>query len=113
MNAPLPDAPSSSPPLPRPAARLQGVRVACFYPWTPFEPTGAWSRFSCLWKYLLAEGAEVTLALLEQGHDTRLQNLSIRYLGEHTAISDAAAFAQTVTSAQAMPEFKGYSSTEL
>lgn len=113
MNAPLPDAPSSSLPPPRPAARLHGVRVACFYPWTPFEPTGAWSRFSCLWKYLLAEGAEVTLALLEQGHDTRLQNLAIRYLGEHTAISDAAAFAQTVTSAQAMPEFKGYSSTEL
>ena len=63
---------------------LSGVRVACFYPWPSFSPTGAWSRFSCLWKYLLEQGAEVTLAFLEVGNDTELKGISIRYLGSDT-----------------------------
>jgi glycosyltransferase involved in cell wall biosynthesis len=63
-------------------ASLRGIRVACFYPWPPFEPTGAWSRFSCLWRFLLTQGAEVSLALLSKGDDTVLAGLSVRYFGE-------------------------------
>jgi len=65
-------------------SKLSGVRVACFYPFPSFTPTGAWSRFSCLWKYLLEQGAEVTLAFFEVGNDTELKGISIRYLGSDT-----------------------------
>lgn len=63
-------------------ASLRGIRVACFYPWTPFEPTGAWSRFSCLWRFLLHQGAEVTLPFLTKGDDTQLAGLEVRHFGD-------------------------------
>ncbi|MBM3852131.1 MAG: hypothetical protein FJ399_03140, partial [Verrucomicrobia bacterium] len=63
-------------------AGLGGIRAACFYPWNPFEPTGAWSRFTCLWRYLLEEGAGVTLAFLDKGKDADLRGISVRFAGQ-------------------------------
>jgi glycosyltransferase involved in cell wall biosynthesis len=54
-------------------------KIACFYPWMPFEGTGAWSRFESMWKFFLEQGAEVTLALLGGGKEARLRNLSARF----------------------------------
>ncbi len=99
--------------FPSPDARLAGVRVGCFYPWNPFEPTGAWSRFSCLWRYLLEQGATVTLCFLTKGPDAELKNLSVRFVGEHMVVNDATAIAKVVASARAMPELKHYSPVEL
>ena len=76
------------------SASLHGVRVACFYPWNAFEPTGAWSRFCCLWQFLLSEGADVTLAFFEKGRDIDLKDLSIRYTGEDSVFLDGAALQQ-------------------
>jgi glycosyltransferase involved in cell wall biosynthesis len=70
----VPSAPTST-------SCLRGVRVACFYPWVGFEPSGAWSRFTCLWRYLAGEGARVTIALYQTGADAALQGIDVRYSG--------------------------------
>lgn len=95
------------------AASLYGVRVVCFYPWAPFEPTGAWSRFSSLWKFLLNQGAQVTLAFLDRGNNAQLRNITVRYIGEFNIVNNIGAFAQKVASAEAKSELKSYSSKEL
>jgi glycosyltransferase involved in cell wall biosynthesis len=67
---------------------LAGVKIACFYPWVPFEPSGSWSRFTCLWRFLLGQGAEVTLAFLDRGNDVSLRGLRIRHLGSSLQLRD-------------------------
>lgn len=91
---------------------LSGLRVACFFPWNPFEPTGAWTRFSCLWRYLLDAGAEVTLPFLEKGSDAKLDRLAVRYLGEWNVINSIGVYARDRV-AQAQSELKQFSATEL
>jgi glycosyltransferase involved in cell wall biosynthesis len=105
--------PSSEGRAPTPPARLNGIRVACFYPWAPFEPTGSWSRFACLWRYLAEEGAGVTLAFLERGNNAQLKGVSVRYLGEDNVINNIGAFARPMVAAKAQSELKDYSSEEL
>lgn len=94
-------------------ASLHGVRVVCFYPWAPFEPTGAWSRFSSLWKFLLGEGALVTLAFLDRGNNAQLRNITVRYIGDFNIVNNIGALAQKVASSEAKSELKSYSSKEL
>lgn len=100
------------PPFPM-SSSLDGVRVLCFYPWNPFEPSGAWSRFSSLWRYLLGEGAAVTLAFLEQGQDSRLKNLSLRFVGEGGTINNIGQYSQRILAADAKSELRHYSADEL
>lgn len=69
---------------------LHGVRVACFYPWVAFESSGAWTRFSSLWRYLLEAGAEVTLAFPDAGTDADLRNLRVRHLGQRPVFGQEA-----------------------
>ncbi len=92
---------------------LRGVRVACFYPWAPFEVTGAWVRFTCLWRYLVEAGADVTLAFLERGNDAELEGLSVRYLGEPNVYGNIGDYARAMLSGKAVSELKHYSATEL
>jgi|GEM_PF-5082776 len=94
-------------------ASLPGVKIACFYPWTPFEQTGAWSRFSSLWRFLLEQGAEVTLAFLDQGRDAQLKNIRARYLGDANLVSKIWTFTQKISTAEGKSELKEYSSNEL
>lgn len=86
--------------------------MVCFYPWLPFQATGAWVRFSSLWKYLLQEGAEVTIALLDKGNNIQLRQISVQYLGENPAVgySDAPTLG---LSASTVAEWKQFSSQEL
>ncbi len=92
---------------------LRGVRVACFYPWTPFEMTGAWVRFTCLWRYLVEAGAEVTLAFLERGNDAALEGVSVRYLGEPNIYRNIGDYARALLSGKAASELRHYSAAEL
>ena len=92
------------------SASLLGIRIACFYPWPAFDSTGAWSRFSCLWRFLVEEGAEVTLAFLEKGNDAHLKGISVRYLGENPVRYDDESAARIVA---ATPELKSCSPSAL
>ncbi len=92
---------------------LRGIRVTCFYPWTPFEPTGAWSRFSSLWSFLVEQGAEVTLAFMGAGNNAELKNISLRYLGEFNVINTIWNYAQMMVSGGGKSELKDYSPVEL
>ncbi|HRE80636.1 MAG TPA: glycosyltransferase, partial [Opitutaceae bacterium] len=92
------------------SSSLTGVRIVCFYPWNPFEPSGAWSRFTSLWRYLLGEGATVTLAFLEQGEGSRLQDLSLCYVG---TINNIGEYSQRILAADAKSELRHYSADEL
>ena len=93
---------------------LRGVRVACFFPWNPFEPTGAWTRFSCLWRYLVEAGADVTLPFLEKGNDAELNGIAVRYLGDWNILNNIGAYARALVAGQAATsELKHYSAAEL
>lgn len=63
-----------------PKQDLAGIRIACFYPWTPFEPGGAWSRFQNYVEFLLDRGASVTLCVSGVGEETAIGRAAIRYL---------------------------------
>ncbi len=95
---------------PTPTA-LSGVRVACFYPWSPFESSGAWTRFSCLWRSLFDRGATVTLAFLENGQDVEFSQFAVRYLGEPTVFHNMPVVARHVLAAR--PELRQFDPTEL
>jgi glycosyltransferase involved in cell wall biosynthesis len=88
-----------------PAPSLAGVRVACFFPWPSFTPTGAWSRYSCLWRFLAGEGATVTLPFLEPGEDADLQDLAVRYLGVSAQRGDPDVLAKLL---RGLPDLEGH-----
>lgn len=94
-------------------ASLRGVRVACFYPWNSFEPTGAWSRFACLWNFLVEEGAEVTLAFFDKGTNAQLKGISVKYQGDYNVISNIGTFARAIVAAESKSELNKYSQNEL
>lgn len=95
------------------SSSLTGVRVLCFYPWVPFEPSGSWTRFTCLWQYLLGEGASVTLAFLDEGRDSHLQNLRIRYVGGQGAIHSIGEDSRRIAASDSKSELRNYSADEL
>ncbi len=95
------------------APSLGGVRVACFYPWIPFEPSGAWNRFTSMWRFLSREGAEVTLAFMESGEAAQLQGVSVRYLGNENVLNNVGNVARKLIEGKAKSELKEYSTTEL
>lgn len=92
---------------------LDGVRVVCFYPWVPFEPSGSWTRFSSYWKTLLRHGADVTLAFLCPGNDSEISRLKIRYQGETTVFANRAILEGLLLSAKSTAEFKQYTPAEV
>ena len=104
----------TTPPAVRfPAASLRGIRVACFYPWNPFEQTGAWSRFACLWNFLLQEGAEVTLAFIDKGANTQLKGISVRFQGDYNVCNNIGAFARALVTGDPKSQLKNFSQNEL
>ena len=60
---------------------LEGIKIASFYPWRATFPSGARTRFACLWRYFLSEGAHVTIPTFDDGKDIRFRNFSIHSLG--------------------------------
>lgn len=96
-----------------PSHRLKGLRIACFYPWAPFEPVGSWARYTCLWRYLLSEGAQVTLAFLDRGPEAQLQHLSATYLSERGAIHNIGEHARRLLAQNPQSELRHFSSAEL
>lgn len=59
---------------------LAGIKIACFYPWTPFEPGGAWSRFQNYVEFLLERGASVILCVSGYGENLSIGRASVRYI---------------------------------
>ncbi len=59
-------------------ATLNGIKIGCFFPWQTLLASGARTRFSTLWRYLIGEGAHVTLGLLQHCKFRHYENLSIR-----------------------------------
>jgi hypothetical protein len=93
--------------------RLAGRRIVCFYPWTPFEPGGAWSRFECLWKFLVEQGASVTLAFLAHTPEGRLRNIAVRCAPSFNALGAIWQYGQKLAGAGARPELRALSQAEL
>ncbi len=94
-------------------ARLSGIRVVSFFPWKAFEPSGASSRFSSLWRFLLHEDAQVSLAFFEDKTSHRLAHLSVHYFGHDTVFSNASLLAQALSAEQAKPDQGKFSRIEL
>jgi glycosyltransferase involved in cell wall biosynthesis len=63
---------------------LSGIHIVCLYPWTVFQPSGAWTRFYSYWRYLLLQGAEVTIACIEPGKEGKLGRLAVKRFGKHS-----------------------------
>jgi glycosyltransferase involved in cell wall biosynthesis len=59
-------------------AKLQGIKIGAFFPWQTSTSSGARTRFNSFWRYLLAEGAQVTLGLLNECRFERYENLELR-----------------------------------
>ncbi|MBI5381628.1 MAG: glycosyltransferase [Opitutae bacterium] len=94
-------------------ASLHGVRIACFFPWKSFEPSGAWSRFTCLWQFLHNEGAEITLPFIERGNDASLHGITVRNLGDYATYLDAAIFNPMVEAMKAAPDLRDATDQEI
>ncbi len=94
-------------------ARLNGIRVLSFYPWKAFEPSGAWSRFTSLWRFLVGEDAEVSFAFLENKTSQRLANLSAYYLGHDTVFHHPQLLSAALSAEQAKPDQSKFSRIEL
>ena len=60
------------------AAKLQGIKIGAFFPWRISASSGARTRFNSFWRYLLSEGAHVTLGLLNECRFERYENLELR-----------------------------------
>ena len=57
---------------------LDGVKIGCFFPWKTLSASGARTRFTTLWRYLISEGADVTLGLLQSCKFKHYENLTIK-----------------------------------
>lgn len=57
---------------------LDDVKIGCFFPWQTLHPSGARTRFTTFWRYLLSQGAHVTLGLLQSCPFKHYENLIIK-----------------------------------
>ena len=93
--------------------RLTGRRILCFYPWTPFEATGAWSRFQCMWQFFVDHGAAVTLAFLTKGTDAQLKNIEVRFPEDFSLVDAVWTFGQKIVANGPRAELRAMSQAEL
>ncbi|ATC65877.1 hypothetical protein CMV30_19055 [Nibricoccus aquaticus] len=94
-------------------SKLAGRRIACFFPWKPFEPTGAWCRFQCLWRFLLDQGCEVTLCLLADGADAQLKNVAVSFPKNFNLVGAVWNFGQKLATGAHRRELKGLTQAEI
>lgn len=59
-------------------AKLSGLKIGAFFPWQTDHSSGARTRFNSYWRYLLLEGAHVTLGLLNECRFKRYDDLELR-----------------------------------
>lgn len=108
------EAPSVVAAPPADSKKLIGRRVLCFYPWTPFEETGAWSRYRCLWRFLLDQGAQVTLAFVGgTGTDLHLRNIAVSYGPNLNIIGAVWNLGQKLAATGERPELRNLSQAEI
>lgn len=93
--------------------RLQGVSVACFFPYQPFVASGGWARFTLLYRFLLSQGARVTIPLLGVGEDCSLDDLTLRYAHSKSVFHNADSYRELFRVASQDPHLQALSESEL
>ncbi len=92
--------------------RLGGVRAVLFYPWVPFSPCGAWTRFQSTWQTLAESGAEVTLAFFGKGRNCAMQGARVSYAQDLGCLNAVGVFSKRLT-AEGRSDLRDFSAEEL
>ena len=93
--------------------RLQGISIACFFPHAPFTTSGGWNRFTLLYRYLLLQGAHVTIPLFGRGDNCSFRDLSLQHAGSKSVFHDAVAYRELFEAAGQHSNLRDLSDPEL